>query len=146
MKKGLRITGIIIVLIILATSVFIWSFASKKTSASNNNKAYAEAMKDKKPSVAMFHSQWCTYCHQMMPTFQDFSEIYKDKYNFVLVDIDAPENKYVVEDYMPAAIPVIYIIDPTINNRVLLNSVLFNYPQKLRDELDRYLRIRAMIK
>lgn len=149
MNKALRITSIIVVLVILATSIFVWAFGPKEKPASSSAKTdtpYSAAMKDKKPFVVMFHSQWCSSCHQMMPSFKDLSQEYQGKYNFVLLDIDAPENKYVVEDYMPAAIPMIYIVDPTIDNRVLINSVLFSYPQKLRGELDRYLRVRALIK
>lgn len=149
MNKALRITSIIVVLVILATSIFVWAFAPKEKPVSTSAKIdtpYESAMKDKKPFVVMFHSQWCSSCHQFMPSFKDLSAEYQGKYNFVLLDIDAPDNKYVVNDYLPASIPMMYIVDPTIDNRILLNSVLFNYPQKLRGELDRYLRVRALIK
>lgn len=148
MQKPLRIIGILVVVLILTASLSVWFFNTKTPQAVEHeqNTPYEHAMNEKKPFVMMFHSNWCTYCHQVMPIFQKLSNEYQGKYNFVLLNVDEPNMDYVVQDYMPASIPMVYIVDPSVDNRILLNTILFNYPEKLRAELDRYLRIKARIK
>ncbi len=136
-------------MVVAVTSAVVWAFSPKaniKPSEYNIGTTYELAMKDKKPSVALFYADWCTYCMKFMPKYKILSEVYKDKYNFVMINVDDPHYKKVVSDYDLSGFPTMYIIDPTIDNRVMLNNALYDNLMKVRIELNRYLRIRAMIK
>lgn len=148
-KNSLKITTIIITIVIFAVSATVWAFAPKVNltpSEYNIGTRYELAMKDKKPFIALFYTDWCTYCKRFMPRYKTMSDIYKDKYNFVMINVEDSNYAKVVKDYDIGGFPTIYIIDPTIDNRILLNNAIYDDLGKLRIELDRYLRIRAMIK
>lgn len=91
----IRTLGIISVIIILTTSAIVWSFSPKKDlkpSEYGVGIPYETAMQDKKPFVALFYDDWCTYCIRFMPKYKVLSEIYKDKYNFVTVNVEDEKN------------------------------------------------------
>lgn len=136
-----RIAGVFLVVIILAVSAFVWASGSKK-----NLMTYESAMQDNKPFIVMFYAPWCSYCHKFMPTYEDLSVAYKGKYNFVTINGEDAAYYSVARDYAVGVYPTIYIIDPTIDNRILINNTLLGDVNKVKAEFDRYLRIRAMIK
>lgn len=146
MKKSLIIA--LIAIAIVVTSAVVWAFSPKKNlkpSEYNLGIPYEQAMKEQKPFVAMFYADWCTYCIKFAPKFKIISDVYKNKYNIVMINIDNSAYDSLVKDYAISGFPTVYIIDPTIDNRILLNNALYDDLGKLRVELDRYLRIRAMI-
>lgn len=148
-KMKLRITGVVIAVIIFAVSAAVWAFNPKKNltpSEYNISITYESAMQDNKPFVALFYTDWCTYCERFMPKYKILEDIYKDKYNFVMINAENQTYNKVVQDYAIGGFPTIYIIDPTIDNRILLNNTLYDDLSKLKVEFDRYLRIRAMIR
>ncbi len=147
MKKNLIIFALIMT--IALTSVIALAFSPKKNlkpSEYNLGTTYEYAIKDKKPFIALFYADWCTYCIRFMPKYKILNEIYKDKYNFVMINIDNPRYEKVVKNYDLGGFPTMYIIDPSIDNRILISNTLYDDLTKTRIELDRYLRIRAMIK
>ena len=150
MKKGLRLALIVAITVLVFTaSAVVWAFAPKpnlKPSEYNIGTTYEIAAKDKKPMVALFYADWCTYCKKFMPKYKILSEVYKNKYNFVMINVENPTYEKLVKEYAISGFPTIYIIDPTIDNRVLLNNSLYDSLFKIRVELERYSRIRAMIK
>lgn len=147
MNRKIKIIGIVIA-VIFAMSTVVWSFSPKKNLKPSEYEigvSYKQAVKDKKPMVVMFYADWCTYCIRFMPKYKILSEIYKGKYNFVMINADNSENKDVTEDYSIGGFPTIYIIDPSIDNRVLISNTIYDDLRAIRTELDRYLRVRAMI-
>lgn len=147
MKK--RLILIFTILAIILTSAFVWAFSPKKNLAPSEygiGISYESAIQKERPFIAMFYTDWCTYCKKFMPEYKILSEVYKDKYNFVMINAEDSANNKVVNDYAIGGFPTVYIIDPAIDNRVLINNTLYDNLTKLRIELDRYLRIRAMIK
>lgn len=147
MKKWQRIVGIIVVIIILSSSVVVWAFSSSVLDSDGDvGISYEQAVKDKRPFVIMFHAPWCSYCKKFMPTFKSLSTIYKDRYNFVMVNGDDAANFNLDREYAVGGFPTLYIIDPSIDNRVLLSNTLYGDVWSIRKELDRYLRVRALIK
>ena len=81
-----------------------------------------------------------------MPKFKILSKIYSDKYNFVMVNVEADKNtKALAEDVGVAGFPTVYILDPKYDNRVLMSNSYYQNLKKFRIELDRYLRIRALL-
>lgn len=150
--KRLKITVIIIIILVFVTSAVVWAIGPKANLANRApseygiGTVYEQAMKDNKPFVALFYTDWCTYCKRFMPKYKILSDIYKDKYNFVMINVENPVYTKVVNDYAIGSFPTIYIIDPTLDNRILISNTLYDDLRKTRIELDRYLRIRAMIK
>lgn len=149
MKRKVKIIGIFLAIVIFTSTAITFAFATRtdiKPSEYGIGIPYQTAMQDKKPFIAMFYADWCTYCMRFMPKMKILTEVYKDKYNFVMIDGDDPQNEKTAKDYGVAGFPTIYIIDPTIDNRILINQTLYDDLRSVRVELDRYLRIRAMIK
>lgn len=147
-KNFLKIALIIITITIFIVSTAVWALSPRKNlspSDYNIGTTYDLAMKDKKPFIAVFYTDWCTYCIRFMPKYKIISDIYKDKYNFVMINAENPTYGSVVEDYAIGSFPTVYIIDPTIDNRILINNTLYDDLSRLRTEFDRYLRIRARI-
>jgi len=148
MKKKILITAVIAIAIFI-TSAVVWAFSPKKNlkpSEYNIGTSYEFAIKDKKPSIVLFYADWCTYCMKVMPKYKLISEIYKGKYNFVMINVDDPKYVSVIKDFYLGGFPSIYIIDPKIDNRIFISNTLYGDLRKLRIEFDRYLRIRSMIK
>lgn len=147
-KKIFIILGILIVLI--TTSVVGYAVtamnAPKHPSEYNIGITYDEAIKSDKPMLAVFYVDWCGYCLRFMPKFKILSKIYSDKYNFVMVNVEADKNtKALAEDVGVAGFPTVYILDPKYDNRVLMSNSYYQNLKKFRIELDRYLRIRALL-
>lgn len=150
MKKGIKITLIALTIIIVTASALVaWALtprADLKPSDYNIGTTYDFAMKGDKPFIALFYADWCTYCKRFMPKYKILSEVYDSKYNFVMINVENPVYEKVVRNYMISGFPTIYIIDPTIDNRVLINNALYDNLLNIRTEFDRYLRVRGMIK
>lgn len=142
------IISLLLICAVAISSAIVFAFAPKKDLAPSEygiGVSYEEAMKGNKPFIVMFYSDWCTYCKRFMPTYKLLSEIYKGKYNFAMINVENPNYSKVVDNYAIGGFPTIYIIDPTIDNRILINNTLYGDLSRLRTEFDRYLRIRAMI-
>lgn len=148
-KNILRALGVVVTIAILATSAVVWSSAPKKSlkpSEYHLGTTYDKAMQDKKPFIALFYADWCTYCMRFMPKYKIINDVYKGKYNFAMINVDSPEAAPLIKDYAIGGFPTIYIIDPTIDNRILISNTIYDNLGRLRGEFDRYLRIRALIK
>lgn len=107
--------------------------------------SYDEAMQSEKPVIALFYVDWCGYCLRFMPKFKTVSNLYKDKYDIVMINAEDPEHQDLVQDVALSGFPTMYIIDPKYDNRFLLNNSIYMDLKKLRVELDRYLKIRAQL-
>lgn len=150
MKKKLIITLGIILAIVLTSAV---TFALTNPSVGQKHKPsdykigvpYEEAIQSDKPMMALFYVDWCGYCLKFMPKYKTISNIYKNKYNVVMLNAEDPANKALVEDVSLGGFPTLYIMDPKYDNRVLINNGIYQDMKKLRVELDRYLRIRALL-
>ena len=134
------------VAIILSVTIVMAATPKKKEKPSDYaiGIKYEQALKSEKPSVLLFYSNWCTYCKRFMPMFETLSKEYQNKYNFVMVNAEKNENLAI--DYMVSGYPTLYIIDPSIDNRIFLNDGIYGSSYLLHKELDRYLNVRARIK
>ena len=147
MKKKLLVTLAIIMTIFLASAVTLALGPKKdqKPSDYNIGVSYEYAIKDTKPTIVLFYANWCSYCVRFMPKYKMIADVYQNQYNFVMINVENPRYKKVVEDYSIAGFPTIYIIDPSLDNRISIYNGIYDDLGKLRAEFDRYLRIRAMI-
>ena len=71
-----------------------------------------------RPILIMFYADWCTFCMRFMPIMKKLTEEYRDKYNFVMLDAENPDNLDLIKEYRISGFPTIYIIDPEIDNKV----------------------------
>ena len=106
---------------------------------------YNQAIKAKKPIVALFYADWCGYCIRFMPIYQSLSKIYKDDFNFTKVNVEDPKYEKLVKEIGITGFPTVYLLDPKYDNRVLLSNAICGDLKQLRVELDRFLRIRKML-
>lgn len=148
MKKKILTTMAIIAALAVTTAVTIAMSPKKDLKPSDYaiGVTYEQAMADKKPFIELFYANWCSYCMRFMPKYKSIADIYKNKYNFVMINVDDEQYKKVVDEAGVSGFPTLYIVDPTIDNKISLNNSIYDDLKKLRVELDRYLRIRAMIK
>lgn len=148
MKRKILITlGIIIAVAVSSVLGFAYAAmnAPKHPSDYKIGISYEKALESDKPMVALFYVDWCGYCMKFMPKFKILSGIYKNKYNFVMLNVEADENKALSEDVGIAGFPTVYILDPKYDNRVLMSNSYYQNLKKFRVELDRYLRIRGLL-
>ena len=118
---------------------------TKKPSEYKIGIPYENAMKAKKPVIALFYADWCGYCIKFMPTFEALSKIYKDDYNFTKVNVEDPQHEKLVKGIGITGFPTVFILDPKYDNKILLSNAIFGDMKKFRIELDRFLRIRKML-
>lgn len=107
---------------------------------------YEQAAKEDKPVLTVFYADWCTYCIRFMPKLDKVRNVYKDKFNVVLVNVEDPKNKALVDDYRIGGFPTVYIIDPKFDNRVHIDSAYLDTVAALSKEVGRYDKMRSLIK
>ncbi len=148
-KKFFIVLGIIFA--VLFTSAVAYSLnatlATKHTKPSDYKIgiSYDDAMKADKPFVALFYVDWCGYCMRFMPRLKTIEDMYKSKYNFVMLNVEDPKNEALARDVALTGYPTVYVIDPKYNNRFLLNNAIYMDLPKFKTELDRYAKIRKLL-
>lgn len=148
MKKKLIITlGIIIAMAVSSVVGFAVAAmnAPKHPSDYKIGITYEKANVSDKPMLALFYADWCGYCMKFMPKYKILSGIYKNKYNFVMINVEDERYKSLIDDVGISGFPTVYILDPKYDNRVLMANNYYHNLKKFRIELDRYLRIRALL-
>ncbi len=149
MKKKLFITLGIIFTVFLASlaGIAVTSMnAPKHPSDYHIGITYNEAMTSDKPMLVVFYADWCSYCLKFMPKFNILSKIYGNKFNFVMVNVEATkETTKLATNTGISGFPTVYILDPKYDNKVLMSNTIYQDLGKFRVELDRYLRIRALL-
>ena len=67
--------------------------------------SYQDAIVNEKPTLIEFYADWCTTCQSMSPILSSLKEKHADQVNFVMVNIDRPENQSLVDEYQVAGVP-----------------------------------------
>lgn len=98
-----------------------------------------KAMKAKKPFVVLFYADWCPHCRAFMPKYQILSELYKDKYNFVMLNAEDQKNASYVNDYAIGAFPTVFTVDPKTGARSMINNTIYGSIDRMSAEFDRFL-------
>lgn len=147
MKKNLLIILLTLLVATIFTSVInyikIINF-DVKNNKFINNKTLKESMNDDKPTIVLFYANWCSYCVKFLPIFNDITKDFSKNYNFIIIDIDKPENKSFAKDNA-SSLPCLYIFDSKIKNKILVPIQAYSNKELLKIELERYLRIRSYI-
>ncbi len=104
-----------------------------------------EIENDNKPQVVLFYADWCGYCRRFMPVFGKFAKKYKDKYSFVIVNVDHPENTQMVKKFHIMGFPSLFIVDNEIGHRFSLNMAASGDESVLTEELENYIKVKQRI-
>ncbi|HIS89216.1 TPA: redoxin domain-containing protein [Candidatus Avigastranaerophilus faecigallinarum] len=104
--------------------------------------SFKEAEAIDKPMVIMFYVDWCGYCRKYMPIFGEFADKYKDKYSFVAVNCDNPDNTKLVEKFHIMGFPSLFVSDKKIEHNFSLNMASTSEKSIMKEELDNYLKVR----
>lgn len=150
MKKKI-IIGVVILVTVLMASVVSYAVStgmmSEKKAPSDYKVgvSYDVAMKGDKPVVALFYADWCGYCLKFMPRFKTLESLYKNKYNFLMINVEDSARADIVRDVSLVGYPTVYIIDPKHDNRFVINNGIYMDLVKFRAELDRYIKIRTKL-
>lgn len=108
--------------------------------ASNIGVKYEEAIKDSSKKVLIvFHTEWCGFCKRLIPKIEDIEPLYKNNYNFVIIDCDDPENKEIVEKYNIPAYPTLYVVNVRNGEASRVNPYMTDSVKNLRKVLDSYI-------
>lgn len=106
--------------------------------------AESQSLDKTKPTVIVFYANYCKTCHEFMPAFKQLSKDFAKKYNFAALNIEDPKNYPIVAGNV-GGIPSLYIFDTEIGNKVHISLSAIRSYNQLKEELDRYLRIRSFI-
>lgn len=106
---------------------------------------YEKATKEDKPIITVFYADWCTYCIKFMPKLDRVRNAFKNDFNVVLMDVENPDNKPMVDDYRISGFPTLYIIDPKYDNRVHIDSAYMDNVTTLSKEISRYAKVRKLM-
>ena len=146
-KKIIILTAIIFTVILTSAIAFAINMQPQYNKPSDYHVGvkYEDALKSDKPMVALFYVDWCGFCMKFMPKYKMISDVYKNKFNFVMLNAEDSANLKLAEDVALTGFPTVYILDPKYDNRVLINGAIYQDMKKLRVELDRYVRIREIL-
>lgn len=101
-----------------------------------------EIENDNKPKIVLFYADWCGYCRRFMPVFGEFAKRYKDKYSFVIVNVDNPENTQMVNEFHIMGFPSLFMVDNEIGLKFPLNMASSADEGIFTEELDNYLKVK----
>lgn len=114
--------------------------ALRKPSTYKIGVPYKAAMSEKKPVVLLFYVDWCHYCQLFMPTFEKMAKKNKDKFNFVMLNVEDKQNDKLAKEFAIQGFPSVFIVNPTDKSRTQLDNGLFSEFEKVNAELDKYLK------
>ncbi len=69
------------------------------TTTEDRTVSLSEFTKKSKPVVLYFFATWCPYCTEELTQLKNVYPEYKDKVDFVAVDLDLGENHQIIEKY-----------------------------------------------
>lgn len=146
-KKNVIIFSIValVMFVFVGCAIAILPKANMLPSDYDLGMTYEQAKTQDMPIVAVFYVDWCTYCKRFMPRFDKVRNINKDKFNFVLINVEQAENEDLAREFRISGYPTVYIIDPKYDNRVHIDTPFLDNFSDLNKEVARYYNFRKLI-
>ncbi|MCZ6583424.1 MAG: thioredoxin [Thaumarchaeota archaeon] len=93
-----------------------------------------DVMNSDKPVFVDFWAEWCGPCRMVSPTVEELSKEYKDKVNFVKVNVD--QNNELASKYNVFSIPTLAIFR---DGKVIAQTAGAASKESLRTYIDKHL-------
>lgn len=112
--------------------------AVKKPSEYKIGKDYYKAIKSEKPMVLLFYADWCHFCINFMPTYEALYKKYKNKYNFVKINVEDPKYAKEVEKYEIVGFPTVFLVNTQKDTHVQLDNAIFGDMNIMQNHLNEF--------
>ncbi len=98
-KIKIMLKTIILIISLFSLSACNSIVTKQASKAASNNELISSSVEGKKPAVILFYAQWCGYCKQMFPMFQELQAKYHKEVNFFYIDIDSERGQELAKQY-----------------------------------------------
>ena len=107
----------------------------------DTNTFYSDAVKIGKPIAIDFYTDWCPHCQTFAPILCDIKKQYENKYTFVTVNGENPENTQLMREFNVTSYPSFFLVNPKTNQKVMVDQYLYTDPNALKGELDKFYNV-----
>ena len=97
---------------------------------------YDKAIKGKKPIVLLFYADWCHFCIDFMPKYEALYKKFKNKYNFVKINVEDAKYEEVVKKYKINGFPMVFLVNPQKDTNIQLENQYFGDKEKMEKDLN----------
>lgn len=102
--------------------------------------SFDDAQKSNKPMVINFYVDWCHTCRAFAPVFDSYRTKYSDKFNFVTVKTDDPENVRIVKYFYIPGYPTVYLVSADKSKKLRVDFEKYFDEKDFKQELDAFLK------
>ncbi len=97
---------------------------------------YEKAVKSEKPMMLLFYADWCHFCIDFMPKYEALYKEYKNKYNFVKINVEDPQHAAEVEKYAITGFPSVFLVNTQKDTHIQLDNSTFGEIKNLEKNLE----------